>query len=33
MSASPHVVAAAAETFDAAVLGSDRPVVVDFWAS
>jgi len=33
MSQSPFVAAATTETFDIQVLGSQRPVVVDFWAS
>lgn len=33
MSPSRHVLAATTEAFEADVLGSDSPVVVDFWAS
>ena len=33
MSSSRHVVPVTTANFDSVVLGSDRPVVVDFWAS
>jgi thioredoxin 1 len=33
MSESRHVLPVTTSTFDAVVLGSDRPVVVDFWAA